>query len=296
MKRLIWVLACLLGGAVPRPAEAQSSDVARFAIVIGNNRPEKPGGSMLRYADDDAVATHRLLVQAGVDSTLLVRLDEDSRGLYPELGEHGLARLQDIDRAFSRAFVNIRTSTDRGKRAELLVFYSGHGDVDQGEGYVVLEDGRLTRSRLYSLLALSPFTFKAICLAGGLYLIYLGIMAVISRNHARPACMFGNTPDAKWQIYRQGVLTNLLNPKVALFFLAFLPQFIDPISNLGPLSFLFLGSVFLCTGTIWCLIVAISASAIADTFRDNTKIQRGFEYFTCILFVGLGISVLLGII
>jgi threonine/homoserine/homoserine lactone efflux protein len=149
---------------------------------------------------------------------------------------------------------------------------------------------------LYSLLALSPFTFKAICLAGGLYLIYLGIMAVISRNHARPACMFGNTPDAKWQIYRQGVLTNLLNPKVALFFLAFLPQFIDPISNLGPLSFLFLGSVFLCTGTIWCLIVAISASAIADTFRDNTKIQRGFEYFTCILFVGLGISVLLGII
>ena len=156
MKRHIWALACLLGGAVPRPAEAQTGNVERFAIVIGNNKPEKLGSAVLRYADDDAVATHRLLVQAGVDSTLLVRLDEDSRGLYPELGEHGLARSQDIDRAFARAFVNIRTSTDRGKRAELLVFYSGHGDVDQGEGYVVLEEGRLTRTKLYSFLAQSP--------------------------------------------------------------------------------------------------------------------------------------------
>ena len=147
---------------------------------------------------------------------------------------------------------------------------------------------------LYSLLALSPFAFTVICFAGGIYLMYLGIMIIVSRNNPRPAFMPGNTPDAKWQIYRQGVLTNLLNPKVALFFLAFLPQFVDPVSNFGPLSFLFLGSVFLCTGTIWCLIVAISASTIADTLRDNSKIQRGFEYFTCILFIGLGVSVLLG--
>jgi threonine/homoserine/homoserine lactone efflux protein len=149
---------------------------------------------------------------------------------------------------------------------------------------------------LYSLLALSPYAFTAICLAGGVYLIYLGIMTVASRNKTRPKIKFGNTPDAKWQIYRQGVFTNLLNPKVALFFLAFLPQFIDPVSNPGWLSFLFLGSVFLFTGTIWCMFVALSASSIADTFRDNVKIQRGFEYFTCILFVGLGTGVLLGLL
>jgi threonine/homoserine/homoserine lactone efflux protein len=147
---------------------------------------------------------------------------------------------------------------------------------------------------LYSLLALSPFTFTAICLAGGVYLIYLGIMTVVGRKKAVPAFTFGNTPESKWQIYRQGVLTNLLNPKVALFFLAFLPQFIDPVSNLGWLSFLFLGLIFLCTGTIWCLFIAISASTIADTFRDNPKIQRGFDYFTCILFIGLGVGVLMG--
>jgi threonine/homoserine/homoserine lactone efflux protein len=146
---------------------------------------------------------------------------------------------------------------------------------------------------LYTLMALSPFAFTAICLAGGTYLIYLGIMTVISRNNSRPAFTFGDTPEAKWQIYRQGVLTNLLNPKVALFFLAFLPQFIDPVSNLGWLSFLFLGFIFFCTGTVWCLFVALSASTIADRFRDDIKIQRGFDYFTCILFIGLGISVLL---
>jgi hypothetical protein len=158
MKCRVLALACLISTAATRPADAESGadDVRRFAIVIGNNQPEKPQSSVLRYADDDAVATHRLLVEAGVDSTLLVRLDEDSRGLYPKLDEHGPPRSQDLDRALARAFTNIRESNERGRRTELLVFYSGHGDVDRGEGYVVLEDGRLTRSRLYSLLAQSP--------------------------------------------------------------------------------------------------------------------------------------------
>lgn len=146
----------------------------------------------------------------------------------------------------------------------------------------------------YSLLALSPFAFTAICTAGGFYLIWLGIMTVVRRNRALPAIISGGTPEARWEIYRQGVLTNLLNPKVALFFLAFLPQFIDPVSNMGSLSFLFLGFIFFCTGAIWCTIVALGASAIADTFRNNPKIQRGFDYFTCVLFVGLGLGVLLG--
>ncbi|HMA91397.1 MAG TPA: caspase family protein, partial [Polyangiaceae bacterium] len=141
MKHRVWALLCLLSAAAARPAEAQSGAgaVARFAVVIGNNQPETTQGSVLRYADDDAVATHRLLVEAGVDSTLLVRLDDDSRALYPNIGEHGRARSQELDRAFERAFTNIRKSTESGRRAELLIFYSGHGDVDQGEGYVVLE-------------------------------------------------------------------------------------------------------------------------------------------------------------
>ena len=106
-----------------------------------------------------------------------------------------------------------------------------------------------------------------------------------------PDFKFAGTSEGRWAIYRQGMTTNLLNPKIALFFLAFLPQFIDPVSNFGFLSFLFLGFAFLFTGTIWCLVVAICASTVADTLRKNEKIQLGFEYFTSLLFIGLGISI-----
>ena len=80
---------------------------------------------------------------------------------------------------------------------------------------------------------------------------------------------------------------------VALFCLAFLPEFIDPTAGYGVFSFLFLGGTFMVTGTIWCLIVALGASAFADALRHNPKIQGGFDLFACILFIGLGAAILL---
>jgi len=95
-------------------------------------------------------------------------------------------------------------------------------------------------------------------------------------------------------IYRQGLFTNLLNPKVALFFIAFLPQFIDPATSLGPVSFMFLGLVFFCTGTIWCIFIAVFAASVADTLRTKPRIQAGFNLLTAVLFVCLGIAILTG--
>jgi threonine/homoserine/homoserine lactone efflux protein len=147
---------------------------------------------------------------------------------------------------------------------------------------------------LYSLLMVFPVSFTALCLGGGIYLVYLGIMTIAHQDRVELSFHPGNDPEGIWQIYRQGLLTNLLNPKVALFFIAFLPQFIDhPASDFRTVSFLFLGLVFLFTGTIWCLIVAVCASACADTLRNNPKIQRGFVWFTGLLFAGLGCSILL---
>jgi hypothetical protein len=137
-------------------APAPEATLARFAIVIGNNRAEAADTPSLRYADDDAVATHELLVEAGVDSWLLARLDPDSQGLHPGLTPAGLPRAADLDNAMATLSKRMRAREARGAVVELMIFYSGHGDVDRGEGFVVLEDRRLTRTMLYALLARSP--------------------------------------------------------------------------------------------------------------------------------------------
>lgn len=146
---------------------------------------------------------------------------------------------------------------------------------------------------LYSILALWPPAFNSIADLGALYLIWLGIMTWVHRKSLTISGKTGMAPDSDWLIFRQGLMTNLLNPKVALFFLAFLPQFIDPVSNLGAISFLFLGFTFFCTGSIWCTFVALFASSIADTLRDRPRVQTGFDLFTAVLFVALGIGLFL---
>jgi hypothetical protein len=128
----------------------------RFAIVIGNNRAEDPNAEALRYADDDALNTARVLAEAGVDTELLVTLDEDSRRLHPEIRGYKRPRKADLDAAFTAVSEKMRGVAAAGGRSELFLFYSGHGDVEHGEGYVVLEDLRLTRSLLYDYLAHSP--------------------------------------------------------------------------------------------------------------------------------------------
>jgi hypothetical protein len=96
-------LALLALGANPRAAAAlPGQPVARFAIVIGNNRPEDATRPVLRYADDDAVATHRLFVEAGVDSLLLARLDDQSRRLHAGLVPFGAPRWAELTAALDQ--------------------------------------------------------------------------------------------------------------------------------------------------------------------------------------------------
>jgi hypothetical protein len=156
------VLALTLAQAVSAPpgvGKTPSPDqTARFAIVIGNNQPETSRAATLRYADDDALATHSLLLQAGVDSVLLTTLDEDTHRMKPAVTPNAPPRGQSLDAVFDDVTAKIRRAGERGATTELLLFYSGHGDVDGGEGYVVLEDSRLTRGMLYALLARSPAT------------------------------------------------------------------------------------------------------------------------------------------
>ncbi|MFA7694517.1 MAG: LysE family translocator [Methanoregula sp.] len=145
---------------------------------------------------------------------------------------------------------------------------------------------------IYALLALWPVAFTAGVVLGGLYLVWLGISTWIKRRGTGSENIAPVPRESLWLVYRQGFLTNLLNPKVALFFLAFLPGFIDPAAGYGAVSFLILGGTFMFTGTIWCLIIALCAAAFADGLRGKPNIQGGFDLFASLLYIGLGAAIL----
>ncbi len=146
---------------------------------------------------------------------------------------------------------------------------------------------------LYAILALWPLAFSVVILLGGVYLIWLGISTWQHRKEMRSGPVLPSAGEDLWLVYRQGFFTNLLNPKVALFFLAFLPGFIDPAAGFGPLPFFILGGTFMLTGTIWCIIIVIGASAFADALRNDPKIQRGFDLAASLLYIGLGAAIIL---
>ena len=140
---------------------------------------------------------------------------------------------------------------------------------------------------LSAILATSAMAFTVVKLAGAAYLIYLGIRMLLDRSEAPTAVRaFGREDD--WAIYRAGLLTNVLNPKVALFFMAFLPQFVDPVAGSRIVSFLFLGGVFIFNGTLWCLVLVAGASAMSRRLRESPSMGILLRRATGVLFVGLG--------
>lgn len=144
------------------------------------------------------------------------------------------------------------------------------------------------------ILSTSAFAFSLVKWAGAFYLIFLGIKALLDRSPAFESRdnLFTGKDLAK--IYRQGVFTNVLNPKVALFFLSFLPQFIDPAAAAaGPLPFLLLGGTFLVTGTIWCLVLTRAAALMTRTLRNNDRIGTWMQRLSGIIFIGFGLKLAL---
>lgn len=139
---------------------AQAPPADRFAIVVGQDRSNDPAIEDLRYADDDAVATHELLQEAGVRSILLTRFDADTSGLQPAAQPDGPPTIKALRHQLGSLFRDIAQRSSNGHRTELMFFFSGHGDVDAGEGYVTLEDGRLSRTELLAFLERSPATFN----------------------------------------------------------------------------------------------------------------------------------------
>jgi threonine/homoserine/homoserine lactone efflux protein len=147
---------------------------------------------------------------------------------------------------------------------------------------------------LSALLAASATAFTAVKIVGAAYLVYVGISLLRSKSSTQsPAVASGNRPTSMRGIYFQGFLTNVLNPKVALFFLAFLPQFVLADAPSKPLAFLFLGAIFDFNGTMWNLVVAWSTARIGRRLGTSDQFKKWFNRCVGSVFVFVGLRLAL---
>jgi threonine/homoserine/homoserine lactone efflux protein len=145
---------------------------------------------------------------------------------------------------------------------------------------------------LSALLMTSSTAYRVMKYAGAAYLVYLGVrMFTGPPEFADLKTAPGDSSGLS--IYVQGILTDLLNPNVILFFLAFLPQFVDPTMDYGALPFLLLGCTFITTGMTWCLIVACFSAAVSEHLRRKPRTTMILRRVTGGLFVILGLRMAL---
>lgn len=147
---------------------------------------------------------------------------------------------------------------------------------------------------LSALLAASATAFLVIKYLGAAYLLYIGISMLLSKSQtsaAQSAPVL--TPRSYGRLYLQGFLTNVLNPKVALFFLAFVPQFITANAEHKALAFIVLGCIFNFNGMLWCHFLAVSTAFASRHIQASQRITRWLNRTIGAVFVALGVKLAL---
>jgi threonine/homoserine/homoserine lactone efflux protein len=144
---------------------------------------------------------------------------------------------------------------------------------------------------LAGLLLAVPVAYDVVRYAGAAYLIYLGISTLVSRQQLGEGRRLNR--GGLGATFLQGLITNVLNPKVALFFLAFLPQFVDQARGHVAAQILTLGILFNLSGTTVNVIVALAASFTRGRFKSWSGSAAILRWLTGGVFVGLGIRLAL---
>jgi len=142
------------------------------------------------------------------------------------------------------------------------------------------------------IISRSAYLFQLIKFAGAGYLIYLGVRSLLSSS-AIDTKSETLSETGYWKLFRQGVVTNALNPKVAIFFLSFLPQFIDPASHFFKFQLFILGTWFAAQGTLVLIIVAFILGKTKGFFRKNPKVWKVQGKVTGLILIGLGLKIAL---
>ncbi len=124
-----------------------------------------------------------------------------------------------------------------------------------------------------AVIAASATLFSIVKYVGAAYLVYLGIQAILAKTPSDPTAARA-LPITAQKAFRQAILAEVLNPKTALFFLAFLPQFVHPENGSVALQLMVLGIVFVLLGLLSTVIFAVSAASLGNFLRRNPIVLK----------------------
>lgn len=179
----------------------------------------------------------------------------------------------------------INKSISKGKRAAI---YTTFGIIT---GLMV--HTTLSAFGLSAIIAQSVVAYSIIKYLGALYLVYLGIKSLMAKNSQLEFSEQEEDRESRWESFRGGVITNILNPKVALFFLSFFPQFIKKEYMESPLPFLMLGIICAIIGLVWFILLGYFSALFANKFKENPKFNIILNKISGIVFILMGIKVAL---
>jgi threonine/homoserine/homoserine lactone efflux protein len=179
-----------------------------------------------------------------------------------------------------------------GPGQALVMAYTVKGGRNDGVVAALgLEFGTLTHTvaaalGLSAVLATSALAFAIVKFAGALYLLSLGVRLLLAKQ-AAPAPI-GRKVQTRARVFRQAVTTGILNPKIALFFLAFLPQFVRPERGAVILQFLILGGILSLFGFIVESMLAVATSSMGNLLSRSSAFHQWRQRITGLLFIGIG--------
>jgi threonine/homoserine/homoserine lactone efflux protein len=141
---------------------------------------------------------------------------------------------------------------------------------------------------LSALLLSSALAFTIVKYLGAAYLIYLGLRKLFTREAMQAPS--AHQPQSLWRIFSQGVVVAALNPKTALFFVAFLPQFVDPSQGAIAGQMMVLGCVFILMAVISDSIYALVAATVGQRLKGSRSTVRAERYVVGSVYIGLGVT------
>lgn len=143
------------------------------------------------------------------------------------------------------------------------------------------------------IIAQSAVAFGIIKYLGAAYLMYIGLKSLLSKSEQTKIKVSNIKITGMRKMFLSAFLSDVLNPKIAIFFLAFLPQFIQPTEINNPVPYLLLGLIIFVITLIWCSFLALMGSKVAVLFNKNKKVESWLNKTSGIVFILLGLKVAL---